>query len=111
MSWTIRLSMSDHTGKAILSEFAALQLLRTTIVQSVLPCGPIPQITTRSWDDKESGKKIYRTEIVVGNISLLSDNGRGGKVATEQGPGRHEQSEEAAGDFDELGISDQDIPF
>src|SRR5271168_2915172 len=30
------------------------------------------RITTRSWDDKETGKKVYRTEIVVSEISLLS---------------------------------------
>jgi len=69
------------------------------------------RLTTRSWDDKESGKKIYRTEIVIGDISLLWDNGRSGKAATEQRPGRHEQPEEASGDVDGLGISDQDIPF
>ena len=69
------------------------------------------RLTTRSWDDKESGKKIYRTEIVVGDISLLSGSGRSERAATEQRPARHMQSEEAAGDFDGHGISDQDIPF
>lgn len=69
------------------------------------------RLTTRSWDDKESGKKIYRTEIVVADISLLSDGGRSEKTATEQRLARHVQSEEVAGDFDGLGISDQDIPF
>jgi single-strand DNA-binding protein len=69
------------------------------------------RLTTRSWDDKESGKKIYRTEIVVGDISLLSDGGRSEKAAAEQRSARHVPSEEAAGAFDGLGISDQDIPF
>jgi len=69
------------------------------------------RLTTRSWDDKESGKKIYRTEIVIGDISLLSDSGRSGKATTEQPPTRHDQSEEAGGDFDGLGISDSEIPF
>ena len=32
------------------------------------------RLTTRSWDDKDSGKKIYRTEIVIGDISLLSSS-------------------------------------
>ena len=32
------------------------------------------KLTTRSWDDKDSGKKMYRTEIVVNDISLLSQN-------------------------------------
>ena len=69
------------------------------------------RLTTRSWDDKESGKKIYRTEIVVGDISLLSDGGRSERTATEQRPARHVQSEEAASDFDGLGIQDSEIPF
>lgn len=69
------------------------------------------RLTTRSWEDKESGKKIYRTEIVVGDISLLSENGRSEKAVSEQRPARHELSEEASGDFDGLGISDRDIPF
>jgi len=69
------------------------------------------RLTTRSWDDKESGKKIYRTEIVVGDISLLSENGRSGKAATEQRPARHVQSEPAPDEFDGLGITDDDVPF
>jgi single-strand DNA-binding protein len=69
------------------------------------------RLTTRSWDDKGSGKKIYRTEIVVGDISLLSDNGRSGKPASDQQRPRDEGHDEPAGDFDGLGISDQDIPF
>src|SRR5580698_1876226 len=35
------------------------------------------RITTRSWDDKESGKKVYRTEIVIADLSLLSGRGEG----------------------------------
>jgi len=69
------------------------------------------RLTTRSWDDKESGKKIYRTEIVVGDISLLSENVRSGKSASDQRPQRDERHDEPGGDFDGLGISDQDIPF
>src|SRR6476660_8117977 len=30
------------------------------------------KIQTRSWDDRESGQKRYRTEIIVFDISLLS---------------------------------------
>src|SRR6204780_1869256 len=40
------------------------------------------KIQTRSWDDKESGAKKYRTEILVNELSLLggrgSDGGGGG---------------------------------
>jgi hypothetical protein len=69
------------------------------------------QVTTRSWDDKESGKKIHRTEIVVGDISLLSDNGRSGKAASDQRPTRDERHNEPAGEIDGLGITDDDVPF
>ena len=30
------------------------------------------KIQTRSWDDKESGQKKYRTEIIVNELALLS---------------------------------------
>jgi single-strand DNA-binding protein len=71
------------------------------------------RLTTRSWDDKESGKKIYRTEIVVGDISLLSEsNGsRANTSRTENSNQRDSRKDTAVDDFDGLGISDQEIPF
>jgi single-strand DNA-binding protein len=72
------------------------------------------RIATRSWDDKDSGKKVYRTEIVVTEISLLSpaegsngrsaDNGRDSQSRTN----RHS---DAAEDFGDVGITSDDIPF
>src|ERR1039458_7905549 len=35
------------------------------------------KIQTRSWDDKESGAKRYRTEIIVNDLSLLSGRDEG----------------------------------
>lgn len=69
------------------------------------------RLTTRSWDDKESGKKIFRTEIVVGDISLLSDSGRSGKAASDQKAPHDTQQNEPEGEFDGLGITDDDVPF
>jgi len=69
------------------------------------------RLTTRSWDDKESGKKMYRTEIVVGDISLLSDNGRSRKAVSDQRAPHDDRSSEPTGDFYGLGITDQDVPF
>jgi single-strand DNA-binding protein len=72
------------------------------------------RITTRSWDDKEIGKKAYRTEIVVNEISLLSPaEGSNGRPANN---GRDSQSRanrytETADDFGSVGITDDDIPF
>jgi single-strand DNA-binding protein len=73
------------------------------------------KIQTRSWDDKESGQKRYRTEIIVNDLSLLSgrdDAGsggysRGGSTASfDQRPpaGQDEYAQSAE-------ISDEDIPF
>ena len=36
------------------------------------------KIQTRSWDDKETGVKKYRTEIIVNDLSLLSGREDGG---------------------------------
>ena len=36
------------------------------------------RITTRSWDDKESGKKQYKTEIICDNFQMLGSKGDGG---------------------------------
>src|SRR5215469_15634832 len=52
------------------------------------------KLTTRSWEDKDSGKKMYRTEIVVNDISLLSgsdaakpaSNGNGADADQKKNP-------------------------
>jgi single-strand DNA-binding protein len=78
------------------------------------------RITTRSWDDKEhAGKKIYRTEIVVNDLSLLSGRDEGGSG----GYSRSSSSSTSASNYDQrppaghddiaqsAEISDEDIPF
>jgi single-strand DNA-binding protein len=79
------------------------------------------RITTRSWDDKESGKKVYRTEIIVNDLSLLSGRDEGG--ASSGGYSRAASSSGSTASFDQRGpagqddvaqsaeISDDDIPF
>ena len=79
------------------------------------------RITTRSWDDKEhAGKKIYRTEIIVNDLSLLSGRDEG---ATAGGYSRASSSSSTTASFDQrpaagqddfaqsAEISDEDIPF
>jgi single-strand DNA-binding protein len=74
------------------------------------------KLTTRSWDDKDSGKKVYRTEIVVGDITLLGSNENG---SSGNGNGRKSQSSsrslnhgaDHANDYDGLGITDAEVPF
>ena len=75
------------------------------------------KIQTRSWDDKESGAKKYRTEILVNELSLLGKPGGGG-----EGGGGYSKSSSAsygstpaapagAPDYADQGITDDDIPF
>jgi single-strand DNA-binding protein len=63
------------------------------------------KIQTRSWDDKE-GKKQYRTEIIVNDLSLLSGRDEGNQVssAAVREPARVDASATTE-------ISDEDIPF
>jgi|ERR1700683_4052131 single-strand DNA-binding protein len=80
------------------------------------------KITTNSWDDKESGQKRYKTEILVNELVLLSgrEEGAGG----QGGYTRAASSSSSAASFDQRGpaaahedfaqsaeISDDDIPF
>ena len=75
------------------------------------------KIQTRSWDDKESGQKKYRTEILVNELSLLGKPGGGGG----EGGGGYSRSSSSssasssapasAPDYADQGITDDDIPF
>ena len=81
------------------------------------------KIQTRSWDDKESGAKKYRTEIIVNELVLLSsrEEGSGGGAGDYSRPA---SSGNSAASFDQrppagapddyaqsAEISDADIPF
>jgi single-strand DNA-binding protein len=74
------------------------------------------KIQTRSWDDKETGAKKYRTEILVNELTLLGKPGGG----SGEGGGSYAKSNTApytatapaaAPDYAEQGITDDDIPF
>ncbi len=72
------------------------------------------KIRTRSWDDKETGKKVYRTEIVVGDISLLSNsdgNGRRSEGDKRQASHSNAVRRDQAEEYGNLGITDSDVPF
>jgi single-strand DNA-binding protein len=78
------------------------------------------KITTNSWDDKESGQKRYRTEIIVNDLSLLSGREDGGQGAGGYSRGSGSSSSASfdqrppAGPDDlahSAEISDDDIPF
>jgi single-strand DNA-binding protein len=55
------------------------------------------KITTRSWDDKESGQKRYKTEVVAFDISLLSAR-EGGSVGGSIRPASSDQRPTAGTD-------------
>jgi len=74
------------------------------------------KIQTRSWDDKESGQKKYRTEILVNELSLLggrgSDGGGGGNYErSSSSSSSSAKSAPPANDYADQGITDEDIPF
>jgi single-strand DNA-binding protein len=73
------------------------------------------RIQTRSWDDQASGQKRYRTEIIVGDLVLLTGRGEGdagGGGGSRSSSSPYDQrppanQEEYAG----TEITDDDIPF
>lgn len=72
------------------------------------------KIQTRSWDDKETGAKKYRTEIIVNDLSLLSGRDDGGSYSRPSNASSNmDQSQPAAKDeySQAAEISDDDIPF
>ncbi len=79
------------------------------------------KITTNSWDDKESGQKRYRTEIIVFDLSLLSgrDEGASGggysRSSSQASSTTASFDQRPSGGHDEFAqsteISDDDIPF
>lgn len=77
------------------------------------------KIQTRSWDDKTSGEKKYKTEILVNELSLLGGRGEGGGGGERSSGGYSSRggSNYAGGsaasqpDYADQGITDEDIPF
>ena len=74
------------------------------------------RIQTRSWDDKEGGKKNYRTEIVIDNFQFGSDGGgSGGKGGSGASRASHEEQpapkDGEAIKYPDEEINPEDIPF
>ena len=75
------------------------------------------RLQTSSWDDKETGQKKYKTEIVANELVLLGARGEG----TEGGSGGYSRGAAAGGNnYDQsqheepahaTQIQDEDIPF
>jgi single-strand DNA-binding protein len=72
------------------------------------------KIQSRSWEDKESGQKKYKTEILVNELSLLGKpgGGEGGGSYTKSNTAPYSATAPAAApDYADQGITDDDIPF
>ena len=84
------------------------------------------KITTNSWDDKETGAKKYRTEILVNELVLLSGREEGAGGASAGGYSRPASTSSSSASFDQkppaaaaapddyaqqAEISDDDIPL
>lgn len=72
------------------------------------------KIQTRSWDDKTSGEKKYRTEIIVNDLSLLSGRGEGDSGGYNRSSSTsYDQRGPASADelVQSTEITDEDIPF
>ena len=74
------------------------------------------KITNRSWDDKESGQKRYRTEIVVNDFTFVGGKSEGGSGGSERSSGGYSNSRSSSpqapsNDYSDQGITDEDIPF
>ncbi len=81
------------------------------------------RMQTRSWDDKDTGKKMYRTEIILDRFEFgAKPMGAGGAYNNNQGnqPGPAQQADEAPANqpassdeinYPEEEISPEDIPF
>jgi single-strand DNA-binding protein len=60
---------------------------------------------TRSWDDKETGKKNYRTEVLVAEVTLL------GAPMGKQATSSSADDDEQPGYAYTRQVADDDIPF
>ena len=78
------------------------------------------RLQTSSWDDKESGQKKYRTEIIANDLVLLSGRGEGGDEAGGGSRAFSRGATSGGNSFDQRGpeesvaqteITDDDIPF
>jgi single-strand DNA-binding protein len=78
------------------------------------------KIQTRSWDDKTSGEKKYKTEILCNELTLLGGKGEGSggggssysKVSSASSASSYDQRTPASvPDYGDNGITDDDIPF
>jgi single-strand DNA-binding protein len=73
------------------------------------------RLQTRSWDDKETGKKNYRTEIIADTFQFGADGAKGGAGSSSAPSAHHDEQSvpSEAGDikYPDEEINPEDIPF
>lgn len=72
------------------------------------------RMQTRSWDDKTSGEKKYRTEIIADRIQFGPKGGTptsGGNPSQGSAPQKDANEDTDAIDYPEEDINPEDIPF
>lgn len=71
------------------------------------------RIETRSWDDKTSGEKKYRTEIIADRVQFGSKGNVGGAGTSNASAGKtaQENQEVDSIEYPEEDINPEDIPF
>ena len=73
------------------------------------------KITNRSWDDKETGQKRYRTEIIVNDFTFVGGKSEGGERSaggySSSRPSSSAPVPTPSNDYADQGITDEDIPF
>ena len=76
------------------------------------------KLRTQSWEDKNDGKKRYRTEIIVDQVTLLGGGGDGAKQGSSESKSRYagkpkqqaQENTDSEPDLEDM-ITDKDIPF
>jgi single-strand DNA-binding protein len=78
------------------------------------------KIQQSTWDDKTTGEKKYRTEILVNELTLLGSRSGGGESSGSGAGGGYSKSNTSSygssapasqPDYADTGITDDDIPF
>ncbi|MBI2683225.1 MAG: single-stranded DNA-binding protein [Acidobacteriales bacterium] len=70
------------------------------------------RISTRSWDDKETGQKKYMTEIIANDLIMIGGKRDGDGESSSRGGGSGFEQKAPPEDFAQsTQITDEDIPF
>ena len=69
------------------------------------------RLQTSSWDDKESGQKRYKTEVIANDLVLLSGRGEDEGSSRSRGASASAGMDQRVPERDTAQITDEDIPF